>query len=146
MKAGLKRAEDKLRSLGGAVRAGSEWGAALQFPLAVVVTEARAADLGDALPFLKAAESLELVEIVDSMVDKPAALARLSDVAAFLHRHGIAASATVDVEDKHATGAGHLLELAEQKRANLILAGGYGHTRFQEWVFGGFTRALLAQS
>jgi nucleotide-binding universal stress UspA family protein len=205
VEAGLKRAEDKFRSVAGAVRAGSEWRAALQFPLAVVAAEARAADLivtsrsprdrhsayevaaagllvlhagrpvlvaapesteleaarvlvawkdsrearralADALPFLKAAESVELVEIVDSKGDKPAAAARLADVATFLHRHGIAASANVDVEDKHATGADQLLEFAEQKKADLIVAGGYGHTRFQEWVFGGFTRALLAQS
>jgi nucleotide-binding universal stress UspA family protein len=38
------------------------------------------------------------------------------------------------------------LDLADQHQADLIVAGGYGHNRFQEWIFGGFTRALLAQT
>ena len=35
--------------------------------------------------------------------------------------------------------------LAQDEGAGIIVAGAYGHTRFQEWVFGGVTRDLLAQ-
>ena len=107
--------------------------------------EARRA-LSDSLPFLKIAETVELVEIVDSKDAAPAAAARLADIAKHLLRHGVDASASVDIENRHATGADQLLDFAEQKKADLIVAGGYGHSRVQEWVFGGFTKALLAQS
>ena len=107
--------------------------------------EARRA-LADALPFLKIAETVDLVEIVDSKEAESAAAARLADVAKHLLRHGVNASAGVDIENKHATGADQLLDFAEQKKADLIVAGGYGQSRLQEWVFGGFTRALLAQT
>jgi nucleotide-binding universal stress UspA family protein len=35
---------------------------------------------------------------------------------------------------------------AEQEKADLIVAGGYGHSRLGEWIFGGVTRELLAGS
>ena len=31
-------------------------------------------------------------------------------------------------------------------RADLLVMGGYGHSRFREWVFGGFTRRVLADA
>ena len=31
-------------------------------------------------------------------------------------------------------------------RAGLLVMGGYGHSRFREWVFGGFTRRVLADA
>ncbi|WP_353959306.1 universal stress protein [Paeniroseomonas aquatica] len=36
-----------------------------------------------------------------------------------------------------------LLRAAERLDADLLVAGGYGHTRLSEWVFGGVTRDLL---
>jgi nucleotide-binding universal stress UspA family protein len=33
--------------------------------------------------------------------------------------------------------------IAGEKGADLIVAGGYGHSRLSEWVFGGVTRHLL---
>ncbi|MBN9550711.1 MAG: universal stress protein, partial [Alphaproteobacteria bacterium] len=32
---------------------------------------------------------------------------------------------------------------ANRVGADLIVAGGYGHSRFREWAFGGATRSLL---
>jgi nucleotide-binding universal stress UspA family protein len=203
VRADLARAEDKFRAAAAAVKAGLEWRAALDFPLAKIAAECRAADLVitswsrhrsgyeaaasgpiilqagrpvlvaapdeivldastavvawkdarearralvDALPFLKLAETVELVEIVGRKDEAPAAAARLADVAGHLLLHGVAASTSAEIEDKHATGAEQLLDFAERKNAGLIVAGGYGHTRMREWVLGGFTRALLAQS
>jgi nucleotide-binding universal stress UspA family protein len=34
----------------------------------------------------------------------------------------------------------------KDERADLIVAGGYGHSRLEEWLFGGATRELLAGS
>jgi nucleotide-binding universal stress UspA family protein len=44
------------------------------------------------------------------------------------------------------TTAGSLLRLVQEVSADLIVAGGYGHTRMGEWIFGGMTQALLAES
>ena len=100
----------------------------------------------DALPFLKRATEVILTEIVGNRDAAAAAESRLADVASHLARHGVKAQTSVTVEEKGATAAHQLLDVAGRQKADLIVAGGYGHARFQEWVFGGFTRALLAQA
>ena len=48
---------------------------------------------------------------------------------------------------KVAAGHGTAREVAKQADvfgADLIVAGGYGHSRMNEWVFGGVTRDLLS--
>lgn len=107
--------------------------------------EARRA-VSDALPFLQSAEKVQLVEICDSRDAAPAATKRLEDVADHLSRHRVKATVSVHVEEKEATAPHQLLDLAALQGADLIVAGGFGHSRLQEWVFGGFTRALLAQT
>jgi nucleotide-binding universal stress UspA family protein len=36
--------------------------------------------------------------------------------------------------------------LADDEGADLIICGAYGHTRLDEWIFGGVTRHLLNRS
>jgi nucleotide-binding universal stress UspA family protein len=57
-------------------------------------------------------------------------------------RHGLAARAT----GLPAGGDGAVATLlaAAKDRADLLVMGGYGHTRLREWVFGGFTQQVLA--
>ena len=47
---------------------------------------------------------------------------------------------------KEGSGASQLLQVAKDERADLIVAGAYGHTRLGEWIFGGMTRELLSTS
>src|SRR5215471_3021350 len=42
--------------------------------------------------------------------------------------------------------AAELLQVVEDEKADLIVAGGYGHSRLGEWIFGGVTRELLTAS
>ena len=107
--------------------------------------EARRA-VADAMPFLRRASKVYLVEICDNKAALPAATARLEDVAGYLLRHGITAIASAHIAEREAEAAAQFLDIAELEKADLIVAGAYGHSRFQEWVFGGFTRALLAQT
>lgn len=107
--------------------------------------EARRA-VADALPFLEAAIAVHLVEICGSKDAVPAATARLADVAGFLNRHGVKSATYVEVEEKGSTAVEQLLDFSARKHADLIVAGAYGHNRLREWVFGGFTRALLNQT
>ena len=69
----------------------------------------------------------------------------LADVARYLVRHGVIVA---DEIWKRARGpaATELLELVRAEKADLIVAGGYGHSRLGEWIFGGVTHELLASS
>lgn len=106
--------------------------------------EARRA-VADALPILKRAKAVLVAEICGH-AEAPAAEARLADVAQYLLRHGVHAETRVGHEERDVSAAQQLFELADQHAANLIVAGAYGHSRLGEWIFGGFTRALLAQT
>ncbi|HTI66324.1 MAG TPA: universal stress protein [Caulobacteraceae bacterium] len=104
--------------------------------------EARRA-VNDSLPFLKCAERVVLVAAVEGGGERDLA-AELGDVAARLERHGV--SVEVERRDDAGPPADILIDLARSTGAGLIVCGAYGHSRVQEWVFGGVTDALLHRS
>ncbi len=105
--------------------------------------EARRA-LPAALPLLKQATELTIIEIVSDESERGAANERIADVAKWLLRHNVPASARVELS---AGDAGSQLDaIASEARIDLIVAGAYGHTRLSEWIFGGVTRHLLQHS
>ena len=97
--------------------------------------------VADALPFLKRARQVLLVEISETRGESEAQ-ADLADVGTFLGRYGAKISTTVRAPGK-ATTTQALLEVADAQDAGLIVAGGYGHGRLSEWIFGGVTQELL---
>jgi nucleotide-binding universal stress UspA family protein len=105
--------------------------------------EARRA-VQDALPFLREATRVTIFEAYGPDEEK-SALARLHDVARYLTRHRIKTGPVV-MAKKEGSGASQLLQVAKDERADLIVAGAYGHTRLGEWIFGGMTRELLSTS
>ncbi|MGY3617061.1 universal stress protein [Bradyrhizobium sp. USDA 10063] len=42
--------------------------------------------------------------------------------------------------------ARYLIRLARDEGADLIVTGGYGHSRLGEWMFGGMTLGLLREA
>ena len=105
--------------------------------------EARRA-VADALPMLRKASDITIIEIVEEQVDRTAALSRVKDVAAWLSRHGVSASGQVPEECGEAGG---LLErIASEVGAGVVVAGAYGHSRLREWTLGGVTRRLVNPS
>jgi len=65
------------------------------------------------------------------------------DLQGYLHRHGIQArSVPLPMPEDQDIGAA-LLQVAMQEQADLLVMGGYGHTRLREWVLGGATREVL---
>lgn len=94
----------------------------------------------DALPLLRRAAQVALVEIADA-ADLAAARARLADVAAWLKRHGVVA----ELVASPSTGddAARLNAIVRDQDAGLVVIGAYGHSRLREWAFGGVTRELL---
>jgi nucleotide-binding universal stress UspA family protein len=105
--------------------------------------EARRA-VADALPFLRKAETIALVEFCEQG-EEASAQHHLDDVKQFLLRHDVGtADERVRQIDPSATSS--LLRLVQDDAIDLIVAGGYGHTRLGEWIFGGVTRDLLTGS
>jgi nucleotide-binding universal stress UspA family protein len=105
------------------------------------VREARRAVL-DALPFLQQAETVMIVEILDSGCEQNSRA--IKDVAGHLARHGVKTIAE-RLRPADVTPANSLLRLIEDENINLMVAGAYGHSRLGEWAFGGVTRDLLQE-
>jgi len=105
--------------------------------------EARRA-VQDALPFLREATRVTIVEICGPGEEKTA-LGHIDDVARYLTRHRINGGPRVMLQ-KEGSGAAQLIRLAQDERADLLVTGAYGHSRLGELVFGGMTRELLATS
>jgi nucleotide-binding universal stress UspA family protein len=105
------------------------------------VREARRA-VSDALPLLRGAK--DIVAITLSEGAEEAERAGLDDLLAWLRRHGVAARSELV---KNSEGFVDVLEsTARAYEADLVVAGGYGHSRMREWLFGGMTRDLLQAS
>jgi len=97
----------------------------------------------DALPLLKAAARVSVIEIVDEK-DLADARSRLGDIASWLKRHDIMAEA--DALASTGNDAKQLSALGQERGADLVVAGAYGHSRIREWVLGGVTRDLIAST
>jgi nucleotide-binding universal stress UspA family protein len=116
-----------------------------QLPLARVLVawrntrEARRA-VWDALPILEQAESVFLLGVGEGARHEG-----LSDVASWLERHGI--PSTTRIIAQPADGASEeILVQVEEIKADVVVAGAYGHSRAREWIFGGVTCDLLREA
>ena len=105
--------------------------------------EARRA-LSDSLPFLQAAREVLVLEVCPQE-EVEIANAHTAAVAKFLARHEVNARAKVTVAAPD-TVTVVLDAAAADLGADLIVAGGYGHSRLGEWILGGVTRDLLRWS
>ncbi len=111
----------------------------------------------DALPLLQAAQVVELCSFSGAepleMERRQASLDRL---VSHLAQHGVAATKTIlhrsetSMSERMSPGwvpdvsiAQALLSHAADRDADLIVMGGYGHSRLREWVLGGVTRSML---
>jgi nucleotide-binding universal stress UspA family protein len=102
--------------------------------------EARRA-VADAMPFLITAQEVLVATIEDDHGGY--AHDSAAEVVGFLGRHGVKArSKVISASDRETPEA--LLNEAKEIGADLIVSGGYGHSRLREWIFGGVTRSLLA--
>ena len=103
-------------------------------------SRAAARAIADAEPFLKKAKQVEIVIISD----KPSKNDEVpgADLGQHLARHGLRVdvkritSPDIDVPST-------ILSYAADSSADMIVMGGYGHSRLREFVLGGATRGLL---
>jgi len=98
----------------------------------------------DALPFLHEAERVTVVEICEND-EIGAARLRLDDVVHYLARHRTKAESRTETRIQ-GSGADQMIEFAQNQAADLLVTGAYGHSRLNEWIFGGMTHDLLTSS
>jgi nucleotide-binding universal stress UspA family protein len=103
-------------------------------------SRAAARAVADALPFLKKAKQVEVL-IVSEKPNKANEIPG-ADLGQHLARHGL------KVEIKHITAsdigvAPTILSYAADSGTDMIVMGGYGHSRLREFVLGGVTRGML---
>jgi nucleotide-binding universal stress UspA family protein len=100
--------------------------------------------VNDAMPLLRGAKAVTVLAVnprhgIEGHGDVPAA-----DIALHLARHGVKAEAAHTVATDISEGDA-LLSYAADIGVDLIVCGGYGHSRAREMVFGGVTRTLLQE-
>ena len=91
----------------------------------------------DARDLLKKAE-----QVLVAVFDPPHGKGMGHDIAALLASHGANVSVREMLSDGDNIG-NLLLQEAKANGCGLIVMGGYGHSRFREWVLGGVTDAIL---
>jgi nucleotide-binding universal stress UspA family protein len=97
--------------------------------------------VNDALPLLRQADEVIVLSIFPEVGHRGEGDAPARDIALHLGRHSVKASAAARTITKDL--AASILSYADEVGADLIVAGGYGHSRVRELVFGGVTRTLL---
>lgn len=105
-------------------------------------TREAARAVADAMPLLRCADAVDVV-VIDPAVSEGAHGGEPgADIAAHLARHDLRVEVSVRPA-MNFSAAYALLDHARTVGADLLVAGGYGHSRLREAVLGGTTRELL---
>jgi nucleotide-binding universal stress UspA family protein len=100
--------------------------------------------LAEAMPYLYKAKSVEVAVAGEkSEVELDAVMAE--EVISHLKHHGIQAELR-HVKSRHGDVGATLIGEAQRRKADVIVMGGYGHSRLREWLLGGVTFELLHES
>ena len=105
-------------------------------------SNAAARAVNDALPLLRRTKAVELV-IVDQGSDKPEQDLRGVEIRRHLARYGV----NVEIQILYAAAIGVtdvILSYVADRSADMIVMGGYGHSRLREFVSGGMTLKMLS--
>ena len=96
--------------------------------------------VNDAMPFLARAKAIDVVTVTGEK-DKPQPLQNV-DIAQHLARHGLSVELR-SIVGGNVDVANVLLSDAADRATDLIVMGGYGHSRLREFILGGATRGIL---
>jgi nucleotide-binding universal stress UspA family protein len=105
-------------------------------------SRAAARAVNDALPLLRKAKAVEILIVANEKTKGPQREIRGIEIASHLARHGVKVeleilpAADIDVADS-------ILSHVADTSADLLVMGGYGHSRLREFVLGGVTRDIL---
>ena len=95
--------------------------------------------IADAMPLITRAKAVDLVIVTERGKNDEITGANMSE---HLARHGVAvevkriAKGDIAVQDA-------ILDYVADSGADLIVMGGYGHSRLREFILGGVTRSIL---
>jgi nucleotide-binding universal stress UspA family protein len=92
----------------------------------------------DALPLLRSADNVHILQINDPRDEH---FEPDTSIAAALARHGIKPNLRSSIASDISVGD-EILSRAADLDADLLVMGAYGHSRLQEFVFGGATRSI----
>lgn len=95
--------------------------------------------VADAMPLLRRAGAVEVVTI--DAIERRNEIAG-ADIAGHLARHGVKIELK-SIAYKGDDVAGIILNHVADSYADLVVMGGYGHSRLREFVLGGATRGML---
>ena len=107
-------------------------------------TREAARAVADALSFLQRATQVFVGIVEEEGASEQYGIEPGVDIGRYLSRHGVAAEIRAISGWVHAGEA--LLNEAQKTSAQMIVMGGYGHSRFLEWVLGGATRHMLTHA
>jgi len=99
----------------------------------------------DALPLLPRDARVDVLVLDPEVGESTHGQQPGADIAAHLARHGLQVQVVSLPREGRSTGAA-IIDYAAQQRADLVVMGGYGHSRWREQVLGGTTRAVLEQA
>jgi nucleotide-binding universal stress UspA family protein len=97
----------------------------------------------DALPLFLPSAKVTVLTVESSGSAAETEVLPTADVAEHLARHGLDVSAARTVVSDGLSPADALLDYASDIGADLLVVGGYGHSRTREMIMGGVTRDLL---
>jgi nucleotide-binding universal stress UspA family protein len=94
----------------------------------------------DAIPLLRLADNVHVMAVNPKLGEHGTVAG--ADIGLYLARHGVRVEVKADRGAEIDVG-NELLSRAADLEADLIVMGGYGHSRLKEWVLGGATRTIL---
>lgn len=94
----------------------------------------------DAIPLLQQADNVHVMAVNPKAGEHGTVPG--ADIGLYLARHGVRVEVKADHGAEIDVG-NELLSRAADLDADLIVMGGYGHSRLKEWVLGGATRTIL---
>jgi nucleotide-binding universal stress UspA family protein len=94
----------------------------------------------DSIPLLRLADHVHVMAVNPKSGEHGAVAG--ADIGLYLARHGVRVEVKTDQGAEIDVG-NELLSRAADLDADLIVMGGYGHSRLKEWVLGGATRTIL---
>lgn len=107
-------------------------------------TREAARAVADAIPFLKRASQVIVGIVEEEDAEEQFGAEPGAGIGRYLNRHGVAPEIRPVGAWNHIGEA--LLNEVQKSEAQMIVMGGYGHSRFIEWIMGGVTRHILTHA
>ncbi|NMM29296.1 MAG: universal stress protein [Glaciimonas sp.] len=95
----------------------------------------------NAIPLLKRAEIAHVVIFNNDAKTDTHSVEPGADIALYLARHGV--KVEISLEASNIDIGNSLLSLSSDMHVDMIVMGGYGHSRFRETILGGATRTMM---